>query len=451
MTARADLDLVVIGTGSAGATIARACRGAGWEVAIVDSGPYGGTCALRGCNPKKVLVTAADAVDRVRRLEGRGVTGGAGLDWPALVAFERTFVDDFPETRESDLAGRGIRTLHGRARFTSPRSLEVDGEALEPRYVAIASGARPVELAFPGAELLTTSDEFLFRERLPERIAFVGGGFISFEFAHVATRAGARTTIFEAAPRVLAPFDPDLVRRLVVCSEESGIGVRTGAEVRGIEPRGDALTLRVGQGEREEELAFDMVVHGAGRVPDIDDLDLEAAGVQRTKEGVEVNAYLQSVSNPGVYAAGDAAAAGPPLTPVAAMHGRVVAANLTGGNHTRADHSGIPAVAFTIPPIASVGLLEEEARERGLEVEVVEADASGWTSTRRSGAPVAAHRVLVEPGSRRILGAHLLGPGADEVVNLFALAIRQGLTADDLRDVRLAYPTHGSDIASMVE
>jgi glutathione reductase (NADPH) len=192
------------------------------------------------------------------------------------------------------------------------------------------------------------------------------------------------------------------------------------------------------------------VVHGAGRVPELDELDLDAGGVRRTDEGVEVNGYLQSVSNPSVYAAGDAAAAGAPLTPVAAMHGRVVAENILGGNQTPVDHTGVAAVVFTLPPLASVGLGELEATERGLDVDVRTGDASDWASTRRAGAGVAGYKVLIERGGGRILGAHLLGPGADEVVNLYALAVRLGLSADDLADARLAYPTHGSDIGYMI-
>lgn len=194
-----------------------------------------------------------------------------------------------------------------------------------------------------------------------------------------------------------------------------------------------------------------MVVHGAGRVPEIDDLDLATAGVESGRRGVLVNEFLQSVSNSRVYAAGDAAdTAGYPLTPVAALEGRVVAENLLDGNKVQPDYAGTPTVAFTLPPIAAVGLSEEKARKRGLKFSVNSQDTSGWYSSRRVGEKYSASKVLVQADTGRILGAHLLGPSADELINIFALAIRRGLTADDLKDTIFAYPTHASDVGYMV-
>jgi glutathione reductase (NADPH) len=194
-----------------------------------------------------------------------------------------------------------------------------------------------------------------------------------------------------------------------------------------------------------------MVVHAAGRVPEIDDLNLEGAGVERTKRGVTVNEFLQSVSNPAVYAAGDAAATGgPPLTPVASYDGIVVAANLLKGNHQRPNYLGIPTVVFTIPPLASVGIGESEAREQALKFQVKKEMTSTWYSSRRVGEKYSGFKVLVEEGTDRILGAHLLGSQAEEVINLFGVAIRSGMRAADLKHMLFAYPTHGSDLPYML-
>ena len=194
-----------------------------------------------------------------------------------------------------------------------------------------------------------------------------------------------------------------------------------------------------------------MLVHGAGRIPDIDDLDLEKAGVSREKQGVSVNEYLQSVSNPAVYAAGDAAASGGlPLTPVASMEGHVAASNMLEGNHRTPDQTGVQTVVFTVPPLASVGLNEDQARAQGLKFTVKHEETSSWYSSRRIGVRYSGFKVLVEEGSRRVLGAHLLGPHAEEVVNLFALAIRTGLNADKLKTMVYAYPTSASDVSYMV-
>jgi len=194
------------------------------------------------------------------------------------------------------------------------------------------------------------------------------------------------------------------------------------------------------------------VVHAAGRVPEIDDLDLAAAGVARVeKGGVSVNDYLQSVSNPAVYAAGDAVASGGfPLTPVAGMQGGIVVANLLEGNTRTPTYAGIPSVVFTTPPLAAVGLDEAAARAQGFYFTTRHEDTSGWYSSRRVALPHTGFKTLVEEGTGRILGAHILGLHAEEVINIFALAIRTNLRADDVKDMIYAYPTSASDISYMV-
>lgn len=204
--------------------------------------------------------------------------------------------------------------------------------------------------------------------------------------------------------------------------------------------------MKASHGREHEEYAADVVVHGAGRVPDIDDLDLAKGGVGWERRGVRVNEYLQSVSNPAVYAAGDCAASGnPPLTPVAGYEGRIVAANLLGGNQKKADYGAVPSVVFTIAPLASVGLDERSVRDRGLRLRTGQADMSTWYSSRRIGEKCAAYKILVEEDTDRILSAHLLGSHAEEHINLFALAIHKGLRASDLKETIYAYPTHSSN------
>ena len=189
-------DLIVIGTGAAGSTAAYKCRKAGWEVAIIDSRPFGGTCALRGCDPKKVLVGAVELIDWARRMEGKGVSAkDAEIDWPALMRFKRTFTDTVPANRERGYAEAGIAAFHGRTRFLDRTTLQVGDDTLIARFTLVAAGAKPATLGIPGEGFLTTSDHFLELERLPQRIAFVGGGYISFEFAHVAARTGAQVQI----------------------------------------------------------------------------------------------------------------------------------------------------------------------------------------------------------------------------------------------------------------
>jgi glutathione reductase (NADPH) len=443
-------DLVVVGTGVTAAVASR-CREAGWSVAVVDRRPFGGTCALRGCVPKKILVGAAEAVAGARDLAGRGVPAtGLALDWPEVIRFKRSLVDPTTERTEQAWAAMGVAQYHDRARFVGPTTLVVGDDRLHGRHVLIAAGAVPGPLGFSGAERLASSDDFLGLDRMPPRVVFVGGGYVSFEFAHVAARAGAEVTILHRGARPLEAFDPDLVALLVRRTRELGIRVELGVEVRGVDARGERLTVRGVQAGAEREFETDLAVHGAGRVPDLDDLDLDAAGVKREKRGVSVNQFLQSVSNPAVYAGGDAAASGPPLTPKADHDVGVLVANLLEGNHRTPNYEGLASAVFTIPPLAAAGLGEEAARAQGRRVRVNHQDTSGWFHTRRLGETVSGFKVLIEEGTDHVLGAHLLGPRADEVINLFAVAIRQRIPARELQQVIFAYPTLGSDVRFML-
>lgn len=404
-------DLIVIGTGEGGATAAYKCRKAGWEVAIIDSRPFGGTCALRGCDPKKVLVGAADLIDWIHRMQGNGVSSKEPkIDWPALIRFKKSFTDPVPENREKEYAKAGIAAFHGRAHFLDQNVLQVSNDLLTGRFVLIAAGAKPATLGISGEAYLTISDQFLELEQLPQRIIFVGGGYISFEFAHIAARAGAQVRILHRGVRALEDFDADLVSRLVQATRELGVDVRLNTEVKSIEKDGDHFVVNtLGEGG-DEDFEADMVVHGAGRVPDIDDLDLEKAGVQREKKGVSVNEYLQSISNPAVYAAGDAAARSElKLTPVASMEGHVAASNMQKGNHRQPNYAGVPTVVFTVPPLAAVGLQEQAARKQGLKFKVNHEETAGWYASRRIALKYSAFKTVVEEDSGRILGAHLLG------------------------------------------
>lgn len=450
---RKTFDLVVIGTGSAAAGVASRCRRAGWSVAIIDALPYGGTCALRGCDPKKVLVGATEAIDWVRRMKGKGITAnGARINWSELMRFKRTFTDPVPQSREKSLAAAGIEMFHGRARFTGATTLEVGGDVLQSKYIHIATGAKPADLKIAGEEHIITSTQFLELEALPSRIAFIGGGYISFEFAHIATRAGTQVTLLHRGAQPLKGFDPDLVALLVERTKKLEVDVQLQAEVSAVERGGNGYTVQVSTPKGTRSFDVDLVVHGAGRVPDIDDLALENANVDYdARRGVTVNEFLQSVSNPAVFAAGDCAAtASPPLTPVGSYEGRVVAANLLEGNKTRVAYPPIPSVVFTVPPLASVGMQETQAHERGLEFEAHFEKTDSWYSTERIGEQYSAYKVLVEKGSERILGAHLLGPNAEEAINLFTVAMNASMNARDIKKIIFAYPTYASDIGYMV-
>jgi glutathione reductase (NADPH) len=478
-------DLVVIGTGVAATTVAWECHSAGWKIAVIDSRPFGGTCNLRGCDPKKVLVGAAEVIDWNHRMGDKGInnTKDIHIKWPELMRFKRSFTEPVPKAREDQFSNAGIDTFHGHAQFTDVTTIKVTEKGgtdhvLNGKYILVATGAKPAKLNIPGEEHVTISDQFLELDYLPERIVFIGGGYISFEFAHIAARAGAKKiTILHRSNKPLGQFDPDLVSQLIQSTSELGVDVQLQTEVKGIVRSSDnGLTVKAfysgendNRTKEEHTIGTDMVVHGAGRVPDIETLDLEAAGIEYDKKkGIKVNEYLQSVSNPAVYAAGDvvAASGGPQLTPVAIYDGKIVASNLLKGNHIKPNYIGVPSVVFTIPPLASVGLQESVAKEQGLHFKTnFQKNTSGWYTSRRIGESHSGFKVLVEQrqgnaatngdddnssNNGRVLGAHLLGTHAEEFINIFALAIRLGLDTTDLKDAILSYPTKSSDISYML-
>jgi len=422
-------DLVVVGTGVTSGVATR-CREAGWTVAVVDARPFGGTCALRGCLPKKILVGAAEAVHHARDMADIGVLAGTlKIDWPALMRFKRSLIDSTPARTEQAWAKVGVEQFHGRARFVDATTLVVGNDRLIGRRVLIAAGAMPVPLNFPGADRLAISEDFLNLDRMPARIVFVGGGYIAFEFAHVAARAGAEVTVLHRGSRPLEHFDPDLVDLLVRRTRRLGVRVELDTELIGVDVDARGLTLRGLCHGTERRFGADMAVHAAGRVPELDELDLDRAGVKREKGGVIVNQYLQSVSNSAVYAGGDAAASGPPLTPKADHDVGVLVTNLLEGNRVAVDYEGIASAVFTVPPLASTGLTEDAARAAGFKFRANWQDTAAWYNTRRVGETASGFKVLIEEGTGRILGAHLLGPQAAEIINLFAIAIRLRIPA----------------------
>lgn len=445
-------DLLVIGSGAGATTTALTCARAGWHVAVVDDRPFGGTCALRGCDPKKVLAGVAHAREQARRFERHGLTDAPAIRWGDLMAFKQTFTAPVPESKEQTFCEAGITTFHSTACFLGTHSLRIGEDEIRAEHVLIAAGAKPALLPIQGAEHLTTSDDFLELSALPPQVAFVGGGYISMEFAFIAHAAGAEVTVLHRGERVLDGFEPDLVDRLAAHARQRGICLHLETSVTSIE-QGDGGFIIHGEtrGGEAARVEAGLVVHGAGRVPNLDDLDLEAAGIARTRRGVAVNTYLQSTSQPHVYAAGDCAdSGGLPLTPVGGRESEVAAENLLHGNRCTVDYTGVPTVAFTDPPLVSVGLTEAQAREQGVDVDVKQGDMSGWYAYRRLGEEAAAFKVLIQRGTDRIVGAHLLGSGSEELVNLFALAMREGLKAETLRRLIYAYPTRSSNLPYML-
>jgi glutathione reductase (NADPH) len=444
------VDVLVIGSGTAGYTLALACRKAGRQVAVVDNGTYGGTCGMRGCEPEKYLVKAAQVAQLSQQMSEIGIYPAARIDWPALMRSKAAFTDAAPERTESELKKAGVELYFGAARFTSPEEVEIDGETrIRARAVVIATGAQPARLEFPGAELVINSDEYLELSALPRRVLFIGGGCLSLSFAHVARAAGAAVTILQRGERILKSCDAEVVRRLTESARSLGITIVTGTTACMAETYQGAL-ITYGKAGCAEAFQSDVIVNTAGRQPDLAGLDLEAGQVAHTPQGVTTDEFLQSVSNPLVWAIGDACHSPFQLSTVADMEAEVAAENILKGKLQRPDYRAIPAVVFAQPPLAAVGITEEQATQAGVRFRINRGSMDSWPSSRRIGQKHAFYKVLIEQDSGRILGAHLFGHNADETINIFAMAIKFGLSNQDLKKVLWSYPSHASDLKNMV-
>ncbi len=411
----------------------------------------GGTCPNRGCMPKKVLVAAAHALDEIARAKAHHITvGQPSLDWAALIDREKAMISGIPASLGQLMTRRGVEVIRELGRFVGPNAVAVGGDTLEAKHVVIATGSTPRKLPFPGAELMITSDDVLSERILPASVVFVGGGVIALEFSHIYARAGAKVTILEVLPRLLGNMDVDAVAQLRRETERIGVTIHTGVEVRRIERAGERLRVVYEEGGSERAAEADRVVNGAGRVANVNALNLVAGEVAAERGRIALDAHLRSTSNPVVHVCGDAVAEHAQLSPIATYEGRIVGRNIVDGPKHTPDYTVIPSCVFTVPALASVGLTQANAEANGTEFRVAVNDMHEWLSGRTYAENAAWAKVVIDKSTDRILGAHLLGHAAEELIHIFALAIRHGITATEIRDFVYGFPTFSADIKSML-
>lgn len=447
-----DYDIIIIGTGTAGRTFADKVAHSGLKIAIIDSKEYGGISPPRGCDTKKMFTDLAEITDSNNRLIGKGIGTNRSLkiDWPSLIEFKRKATEECPGRIENHFIEMGIDTYHGKAYFENQNTVVVGEDKLKGEHIFLATGSKPRKLNISGEEYVTTSEGFMKTEKLPERIIFIGGGHISLEFAHVARRTGAEVTILHRSERLLRHSDADMVDLLIKETEAAGIKILMNKPVTSIEKGANGFLVRTGSksGTESETQSFraDMVMHGAGRVPNIEDLHLEKAGIQIEKGAIVVDKYMRT-SNPRVYAGGDCVSEGMKLTSVAALQGEVAAANILNENSVEVDYTGIPSAVHAIPVLASVGTSNAKDSDK---YKVIFNDRSNWYTTRKEVMEFAASKVIIDETNERIVGAYILGPNAEEAINIFAAVIRLGLKASDIKKLVFTYPTTCSDIRYML-
>ncbi|MBO0591625.1 NAD(P)/FAD-dependent oxidoreductase [Cellulophaga sp. E16_2] len=443
-------DVFVIGSGSAGQAVAKTCAKAGLHVAITERRDYGGTCPLRGCDPKKALLAATEVLEFAKNMNGNGIVKLPRLLWSDMQKFKKKFTKPIPKAAEESLVALGVVTFSGEASFLSEDTMVVGDEIIEADKFVIATGLMPLELPIEGAEYLKMSDDFLNLKKLPEQLVFVGGGYIGMEFAHMAARAGAKVTVIHSHERPLNEFDPDLVDVLTDYSKKIGIKFILNAKVNKVKKGKKKFKVHFEQNGQTNHIKANMVFNTAGRVPAIAMLEIEKANVAYSAKGIEVNEYLQNTKNKNVYACGDVSEHGLPLTSMTGPEANTVSANILEGNKVKINTPVIPSVVYTLPNIASVGYSEEEAKKRYKNVTVNHESATDWFNARRINAPVYAYKVLVNERTKAIVGAHIIGPHAGETINLFSMAIRKEMTIDDMKEIIFTYPSWGYDVNRML-
>jgi glutathione reductase (NADPH) len=442
-------DIIIIGGGNGGFGVSAIAAEAGKSIAFIESLDFGGTCPNRGCTPKKVLVAAAQSMETISNAGVHGIdVGPATLDWTALIDRERDMVSGVPGGMAGLAEKRGT-VCRGAAKFTGPNTVDVEGTILEADNIVIATGSKPRNLPIPGADLMITSDEVLSERELPGEIVFIGGGVIAMEFSHVYARAGAKVTILEVAPRLLPRMEADAVDILRSEAERVGVTVRTGVKVNAITQADGRLQVAYEHEGESLIVQADRVVNGAGRVANVDELDLDAGNIAHDGPAIAVDEYLRSTSNPAVWVVGDALTTSPQLSPVATYEGKIVGENIVNGPSATTDYSVLPSSVYTIPAYSSVGLTEEQAQEAVPNLRVSASDMTGWFSAKSYAETAAWSKILIDEDNDRIVGAHIIGHHGEDLINLFVLAMKNGITASALKDTIFAYPTFSSDVKNM--
>jgi glutathione reductase (NADPH) len=449
-------DALVIGSGTAGQTAAHELNRNGLTVGMVEhSQRPGGTCALRGCQAKKWFYEGVETVARSRHLSGIGITSPALASWLELRNAKNRFTARVPDNTINGLKKAGIDFIRGRAHFTDRNSISVGHQQLSARFIVLATGAAPMRLPLKGAQFIVTSSEFMELDRLPRRIIFIGGGFISFEFAHFAVRLGpphTQCTILEARPRPLAPFDTEMVELLTEASAAEGIDIHCNADITTIKKTGPTFTVTTRDGDLFES---DLVVHGAGRSADIDDLNLKKAVVESAQGGITVDEKM-ATTNPHIYAVGDCAAT-VQLARVADAEAQVAAANIVSclegtQNEASMDYTAVPSVLFTYPQYGMVGTTEEALKERGVAYRKSFGKNLTWPTYKRVGLKSAAYKLLADEDGK-LLGAHVLSDSATGLISTCTLAMVNRISVDDLyrQSTMTPYPSRESDIIYMLK
>jgi len=442
-----DFDLITIGAGSGGVRASRMAARTGARVAVVEESRVGGTCVMRGCVPKKLLVYGSHFAHDFADARGFGWDVAEPThDWAKLIETKNAELNRLEGIYHRILRENGVELLEGRGIVTGPNAVEVDGKTYTAERILIATGGWPHLPDVPGIEHAITSNEALELSELPKRIVIVGGGYIAVEFAGLFNALGADVTIVIRAGNILRGFDEDIRNTLAQEMEKAGVTIHRECVVRSIEKEGDGFSVRL---HGTETIDCDQVFYATGRTPNTKGLGLDALGVKLTDKGaVVVDEYFQS-SVPSIFALGDVISR-IELTPVAINEGMAFVATQFEGRPTPMNYEDVPAAVFSQPPVGTVGLMEAEARERG----AVDIYMSRFRPMKHTLSGRDAHsmmKLIVDRASQRVVGCHMVGDDAPEIVQGFAVALKCGATKQQFDATVGIHPTAAEEFVTMRE
>jgi glutathione reductase (NADPH) len=443
-----DYDLFTIGAGSGGVRASRIAAGHGAKVVVAEEYRVGGTCVIRGCVPKKLLVYSAHFAEDMKDAKNFGWTAeNCTFHWPTLRDNVLAEVDRLNGLYTETLGNHGVELIAQRATVSGPNEEPLaDGTKLTAKYILIATGARPHVPDCPGHEHGITSNEAFHLEELPGRILIAGGGYIANEFAGIFNELGSHVTIINRSDKLLRGYDEQLRDRLLQISIMKGIDFRFNAEFRGIEKL-DSGALKVAM-TGHDDLEVDCVMFATGRVPNTEDLGLDKAGVELGPNGeVKVDRFSKS-SVDSIYAVGDVTDR-VQLTPVAILEGHAFADTVFGNDPRAIDHACVPSAVFSHPPRCGVGLAESQARDKLGSVRCYTSDFRPMKNVLAGRNERSLYKMVCDASNDRVVGIHLLGEGADEILQGFAVALKQGITLDDLHDTVAIHPTSAEEVVLM--
>jgi glutathione reductase (NADPH) len=449
MAEQYDFDLFTLGAGSGGVRASRIAGAYGAKVAVAEDRYLGGTCVNVGCIPKKLLVYASEFGEAFTDAVGFGWSpGNASFDWQKLIASKDREIERLNGIYERLLTTAGVKIIWGRAEIVDAHTIAIDGKRFTAKHILIATGSWPTVPSVPGAELGITSNEAFHLEQMPRRPIIVGGGYIGVEFAGIFHGLGAHVSLVHRGPIFLRGFDDDMRRTLADEMRKREIELHFGAEIARMEKEsGRLIRVTLGSGE---VLESDLVLWATGRMPHSRGLGLERTGMEIDAMGaIIVNEYSQSsVSN--IYAIGDITNRRN-LTPVAIAEGHAVADTLFGGKPRTIDYDNIPSAVFSQPPIGTVGLTEAEARARYGAIDVYKSAFKPLKHTLSGRDERAFMKLVVDQKSRRVVGAHMIGPDAGETIQGIAIALKCGATKEDFDATIGIHPTAAEEFVTMRE